>query len=290
MKFYIVDAFSDQPFGGNTAGVVLLESEEDFPEDEVMTKTAAELRYSETAFIKPKGNGEFRIRYFTPVAEVDVCGHATIGSFGALLEEKAIERSGTYKLHTLAGELEVSLKDGFILMDMSSPQELAEISDLSMIDELAQVMGIQVQDIGLTPQIISTGLPDLILHVKSKQILMDIKPDFPKLAELSKAHKAVGVHAFCMAEDTQEITAFCRNFAPLYDIDEEAATGTSNGALTYYLYKNGIVEEGKSNIFIQGESMNRPSKIMSLIKKEDEKVKIKIGGSYAVLAKGEIFL
>lgn len=290
MKFYIVDAFANQPFGGNTAGVVLLESEDDFPADEVMTKAASELRYSETAFVKPKGIGGVHIRYFTPVAEVNLCGHATIGSFGALLEEKIIEKSGPYKLHTLAGELEVSLKDGFILMDMSPPEELAEIRDLSMIDELARVMGIQVQDIGLTPQIISTGLPDLILHVKNKQILMDIKPDFPKLAELSKMHKAVGVHAFCMAEDTPEVTAYCRNFAPLYDIDEEAATGTSNGALTYYLYKNGLIEQDKNNTFIQGESMNRPSTIMSLLKKEEGKVKIKVGGTYITIARGEIFL
>ena len=68
MKFYIVDAFTTEVFGGNPAGVVILPDGADFPSDEVMVKTAAELRYSETAFIKNLGGGEFNIRYFTPAA------------------------------------------------------------------------------------------------------------------------------------------------------------------------------------------------------------------------------
>ena len=80
MKFFIVDAFTDQPFGGNPAGVVLLESDT-FPKEELMLQIAAELRYSETAFIQRHTDKEFSIRYFTPKAEVDLCGHATIASF-----------------------------------------------------------------------------------------------------------------------------------------------------------------------------------------------------------------
>ena len=76
MKFYIVDAFTTEVFVGNPAGVVILPDGADFPSDEVMVKTAAELRYSETAFIKNLGGGEFNIRYFTPAAEVELCGHA----------------------------------------------------------------------------------------------------------------------------------------------------------------------------------------------------------------------
>ena len=84
MKFFIVDAFTEELFGGNPAGVVLLPEGADFPADEVCVKTAAELRYSETAFIKRLGPSEFQIRYFTPAAEVELCGHATIGSFAVL--------------------------------------------------------------------------------------------------------------------------------------------------------------------------------------------------------------
>ena len=71
MKFLIVDAFTETLFGGNPAGIVLLPDGADFPSDELCVKTAAELRYSETAFIQDLGNNEFKIRYFTPAAEVE---------------------------------------------------------------------------------------------------------------------------------------------------------------------------------------------------------------------------
>ena len=84
MKFYIVDAFTEKKFGGNPAGVIILPEGADFPSDELCVKTAAELRYSETAFVKKLAEDEFQVRYFTPAAEVDLCGHATIASFKTL--------------------------------------------------------------------------------------------------------------------------------------------------------------------------------------------------------------
>ena len=83
MKFLIVDAFTETTFGGNPAGVVILPENADFPSDETMVKTAAELRYSETAFIKKLADNEFKIRYFTPAAEVDLCDHRFLLCFNA---------------------------------------------------------------------------------------------------------------------------------------------------------------------------------------------------------------
>ena len=122
MKFQIVDAFTRQTFGGNPAGVVLLPEGAEFPADETMRKTAAELRYSETAFIKPLGENRFHIRYFTPAAEVELCGHATIGSFHALQEMGLVVEGGTYIDETLSGTLEVVVGKDAILMDMAKPQ------------------------------------------------------------------------------------------------------------------------------------------------------------------------
>ena len=99
MKYYIIDAFTDQPFGGNPAGVVLLDSDT-FPKEELMLRIAAELRYSETAFVKRHSAQEFTIRYFTPKAEGELCGHATIASF-FLLHRKGWA-SGTCLCHTKA--------------------------------------------------------------------------------------------------------------------------------------------------------------------------------------------
>ena len=99
MKYYIVDAFADKPFGGNPAGVVLLEDDV-FPEEELMLNIAAELRYSETAFVRRHSAQEFTVRYFTPKAEVELCGHATIASF-YLLHGKGLA-SGQCLCHTKA--------------------------------------------------------------------------------------------------------------------------------------------------------------------------------------------
>ena len=84
------------------------------------------------------------------------------------------------------------------------------------------------------------------------------------------------------------LTTHARNFAPLYDIDEEAATGTSTGAMTYYLYLNGVIGSDEQCKFIQGEKMARPSAIRSEIHANEKRCDIKVGGSAVVLAEGEI--
>ena len=295
MKFKIVDAFTDTLFGGNPAGVVVIPDGKDYPEDEVMRRTAAELRYSETAFVKQEEDGVFRTRYFTPAAEVELCGHATIGSAYALMRFGMAQPGTVIRYETLAGAIDIVLREDSILMDMADPQAYGTIEGEEAVKELYRIMGIEAEGQGvwekdpavyLKPEKISTGLIDIMLPVKDEDELERINPDFPALTELSRRYDVVGVHAFTVNGKDGFIHA--RNFAPLYDIDEEAATGTSNGALAYYLYRYGILQPDTVNTVIQGEKMERPSRIATQIVLQDEQPKIRVGGLAVTLAEGEI--
>jgi PhzF family phenazine biosynthesis protein len=293
MKFYIIDAFADEIFGGNPAGVVLLEKGTEFPNNEIMLKTAAELRYSETAFVLPTAGNEFRLRYFTPAAEVDFCGHATIASFTALMKAGLAEKNSSYKIHTLSGELTIDVAEDSILMGMPASEIIKRITLLEEVKELYKSLGIEYTpvfagNVELLPILISTGFPDIIMPVKDRQTLAGISPDFKYLSFLSEKHGAGGVHAFTL-DAPEGITACCRNFAPLYDIDEEAATGTANGGLTYYLHIHGLAPSGYGCSFLQGEAMGRPSKISSSVNVASGQVEVKVGGRGVILAEGEIY-
>jgi len=308
MKFYIADAFTDHIFGGNPAGIVLLDEGTEFPDDSLCIKTAAELRYSETVFVKNMGAkdgfaGSFHFRYFTPTEEVDLCGHATIAAFSVLSRYQTIRQEGDFCIHTNAGDLTVNVKNGFVIMEMGSPEHLKTFTTDFEIRELYQLMGVRnesvISAIGcceyarLLPTVISTGLPDIILPVESLKALNEMEPDFDALTGFSRKHNVVGVHAFTLEKITGEehVRAHVRNFAPAVGINEESATGTSNGALTYYLYLNGLLEANSESLFIQGESMGRPSKVFTHIKKtQNGKIVVKVGGTGVTLAAGDIYI
>lgn len=276
MKYYIVDAFTSEPFGGNPAGVVLLGQGGAFPPEELMLKIAAELRYSETAFVQQNGPAEFTVRYFTPASEVDLCGHATIATFGTLCREGIVPDGAVCLNHTLAGDLKVTVGDQ-VMMEMATPRALEVAIDAA---RLARVMGVQENGVA---EVISTGLPDIIMPVDSVDILNAMSPDMDALAALSDELHVVGVHAFALSDDG--FTAHVRNFAPLYGIPEESATGTANGALTHYLHRHGIIAAPSRCRFLQGEAMGRPSVVMTTLNDDGT---ILVGGHCRILATGTL--
>ncbi|GAB0168713.1 PhzF family phenazine biosynthesis protein [Lysinibacillus sp. CTST325] len=284
MSYYVIDAFTETKFGGNPAGVVIYEN----LDEEFMQKFAAEVHFSETAFIKKIDNKNFDIKFFTPTTQVELCGHATIASFKALLDSCAIEDNNTYFMNTLAGTLAVEVNQSFIMMEQAEPQLGKIFDDYDRLSSLFKIDKSQIGDINfnLVPQAASTGLWDIMLPIKTKNDLYALNPDFKALAEFSKINKVGGVHAFTL--DTEEGIAESRNFCPLYGIDEEAATGTSNGALTYYLFHNHILNEfDQEYSFLQGHSMGRPSNIFTkLINKNNPRVMV--GGQAIILSKGEL--
>lgn len=268
MDYYVVNAFTHGDFGGNAAGVVIYDS----LSENIMQSIASELCFSETAFVKMISPEFFSIRYFTPNSEIELCGHATIASFKVLLSVGLVEKNRTYKIKTLSGTLSVHLDKDLIFMEAGAP-ELNSVLEKYSIERLCASIEIYPSELGdisfnLKPQIVSTGLKDIILPVKSRVSLNRIKPDFKALTELSRNLGVVGIHAFTL--DSTEFTAKCRNFAPLYGINEESATGTSNASLTYYLIKNDVIKDlNTTYVFSQGENMGMSSLIYAKIVEND---------------------
>ena len=274
MNYFIVNAFTDKPFGGNPAGVVLLESDA-FPKEELMLKIAAELHYSETAFVRHDGENEFTIRYFTPKAEVELCGHATIASFFLLHKKRLV--SGQCLCHTKAGDITVEAGEK-VLMQMAKPRIVATIEDT---EEIYRALGVKNYRTTMPVQIVSTGLPDLMIPLPDATTLQSLQPDMEAIAEITKKYDAVSFHVF--AFDNDGYTAHVRDFAPLYDIPEESATGTANASLTYYLQQNGYLASDAECTFIQGEAMERPSIIATCIQSDGN---VFVGGTAAIVAEG----
>lgn len=284
MQLYVADAFTETRFSGNQAGVALLAPGEDFPAEETMRALAGELKHSETVFVKPLEQGGFCLRYFTPAGEVELCGHATVAAF-TVLREKAGLSAGEYPVRTQAGNISVGVTERAVWMDMAPPEVLRSFSD-EELPRLYAAYGLTPADrpAGLEPKIISTGLPDILLPV-TPDALERARQDREEVLRISEQYDVVGFHLFCMDE---RYTARCRNFAPRYDIDEEAATGTSNGALTWLLYEAGRVKEGTDNVFLQGEAMGKPSVICGRLTFEQGKPRIRVGGPAVVSLKLEL--
>lgn len=279
MKIFVCDAFSSEIFKGNQAGVVIVEEKENYPSEILMKNIAAELKHSETAFVKKMDNKIFKIRYFTPTEEVKLCGHATISVFSTLRKLNIVS-VGKYIAETLAGNLEIIVDKDFIWMDMASPK-IEYIFNLNEIKELYSAFNLDISQApkNLIPKIVNTGLSDIIIPIEDKKVLDSFTMDKEKVIELSKKYKVVGAHLFSLDKD-KKFTAFCRNIAPLVGIDEECATGTSNGALTHYLKEYNIISAKDINSFRQGEAMQRASTILSRYKEDG--VTIQVGGNAVI--------
>ena len=278
MKYYIVNAFTDKPFGGNPAGVVLLDTNV-FPKEERMLNCAAELRFSETAFVRRDGESEFTLRYFTPKAEVDLCGHATIASF-SLLHQKGLA-SGQCLCHTKAGDLHIEVGEK-VLMQMAKPRIVTAINNP---EEVYQALGVKDYRPAMPVQIVSTGLPDIMIPLPDVVTLQSLQPNMEAISEITKKHDAVSFHVF--AFDNDGYTAHVRDFAPLYDIPEESATGTANASLTYYLQQCGCLGKEAECAFLQGEAMGRPSVVATRIQADGN---IFVGGTAVVEAEGVLMI
>ena len=281
VEVYIAAAFCKENSGGNKAGVVLLSSE--LCNDEKM-QIAEKLGFSETAFLSESSDADWRFEYFTPTEEVPLCGHATIAAF-RVLRQLGLLKKPKLQIETKAGLLNVCVyDDGSIFMEQNLPQFYEQPTK----EELEHCLQTKMIDEQYPLQIVSTGLKDILVPMKSPQSLWEMQPDFDAMSQLSRDYDVIGVHAYALTSD-DETTAVCRNFAPLYGIDEESATGTSNCALACLLFQHGLRQQ--RYVFEQGHVLGAVSHIVAELESTEDKItQVRVGGKGCLLEKRMIEL
>lgn len=222
MRIRIVDAFSERPFAGNPAGVVLLDSAA-FPEDAWLQRVAAEVNLSETAFahpLPPGGAADWALRWLTPAAEVDMCGHATLATAHVL--HTTGTATGTVRFATRSGVLTTTADDsGSLTMDFpTAPLTQVVVPDV-VAAALADVQIRSAYDTG--PQV-----GDLLVELSDEKAVRALAPDLAALA----GHGGRGVIATARAEVPDgDYDFFSRCFFPAVGVDEDPVTGSAHTAL-----------------------------------------------------------
>lgn len=211
MKLYHVDAFTDKPFHGNPAAVCVLSRARN---DDWMQKVAMEMNLSETAFLLQEADG-FRLRWFTPKVEVELCGHATLASAHVLYESGLLDKKLTARFFTASGELTATcLADGI------------ELDFPATADEPATPPSGLVEALGIQPIYVGKSRFDYLLQVGDEQTVRQMQPDFARLAQVT----ARGIMV-TSAADHAPFDFVSRFFAPAVGINEDPVTGSAHCCL-----------------------------------------------------------
>jgi PhzF family phenazine biosynthesis protein len=292
---YQVDAFTTEKFRGNPAGVV---ANADGLSVAQMQMIARELNNSETAFIlSPAGpDHEVWIRFFTPLTEVPICGHATVSAHYiravenrlpsctvlhkigiGILPVEIIELSGDYKIIMTQGKIEFSNPfTGAAAKDIVSALSLSETD----------------RDKRCPIQIVSTGHSKVMIGIKEKKRLDELRPDLLRLAGISKKIGCNGFFVFTFDSDSPDILTCGRMFAPAIGIAEDPVTGNANGPLGAYIVKHKLIDVPAHSLTFnskQGEAIGRTGVVEVHIDIQDSlPVKVRIGGRAVIAFKTEI--
>jgi PhzF family phenazine biosynthesis protein len=254
VQLYQVDAFTDQIFKGNPAGVCLLPPEK-MGDSELLQNIAAEMNLSETAFLS-KQEQAYQLRWFTPETEVEFCGHATLSAAHILWERGAENTQDPIQFNTLSGKLFARYQNGKVELDFP----IFPVEEIPGQENINGALGVDPIFTGITRK-------RYFLEVENYSILKGIHPDFKKLKE-------IGYTAFivtCKSEDT-DFDFYSRFFAPAVGINEDPVTGSSHSSLVPYWSKimgktkllafqaskrGGILEcelRGDERVFIRGNA------------------------------------
>jgi predicted PhzF superfamily epimerase YddE/YHI9 len=256
---YQVDAFTSRPFAGNPAAVCLLPA----PAEEAwMRDVAREMNLSETAFLVRQADG-FNLRWFTPAAEVELCGHATLASAHILWETGVLGPDEQARFHTLSGLLTAERRGEWIELDFpAKPEESA-----TPWDEL-------VRGLNITPRYVGKSQFDFLVEADSEQTVRSLAPDFALL----KRAKARGVIVTARAE-SREFDFVSRFFAPSVGVDEDPVTGSAHCVLGPYWAKHLCKTE-----FVAYQASARGG----VVKVRLVGNRVKLGGQAVTVMRGEL--
>ena len=264
-------AFTTDPAGGNPAGIVL---HADALQGEEMLRTAAEVGYSETAFVLREGRTppHLGLRFFSALDEVAFCGHATIATAVALAERGGV---GTTVFDTPAGEIEVAtaVVDGVLRASLTSvPTRTRPVPDAALGEALA-ALRLSAADLAddLPPLLSYAGNEHLVLALASRQRLAELDYDFTRLKDLMTAEGWTTVQ-LVWRED--EDTFHSRNPFPVGGVVEDPATGSAAAALGAYLLSLGHVPAPRTVRVVQGVDMGRPSELLVDVRPDDPRVTV----------------
>lgn len=254
---YRYTAFSDRPEGGNPAGVFIADA---LPEPDAMQAIAAEVGYSETAFVAPASGPERTIRYYSPAQEVSFCGHATIAT-GVILGER--EGAGRYRLATAVGEVPVDVRerDGRWEAMLTSVTPVHEPAPDALVDAALATLRWSRDDLdpSIPPVRAYAGAWHLVLAAARAGPLDTLEYDFDDLRRLMLED---GLTTLQLVWREDEHAFHARDPFPVGGVVEDPATGAAAAAFGGYLRDAGLLTEPATLTIRQGEAMGRPSRIM----------------------------
>ena len=292
-KVYQIDSFSDKKFLGNPAGVIY---NADGLNEKDMQKIARELNNSETAFIFLSNSKDYdvHVRFFTPLKEVPICGHATIAAHYVIALENNFKEKTCIRQKTGAGILPVDIEpteNSYNIIMTQGKVEFGEIIEKKNLGRLVSALGIDNNDLitEAPVQIVSTGHSKVMIGIKDYKQLHNLK-----LNELSNIINCNGYFVFTFDSDEKEILLKGRMFAPAIGIEEDPVTGNANGPVGAYIVKYKLAEFEDNNFKFsakQGISIGREGKINVNVNIENEEpVQVQVSGTATIVFKTEIEL
>lgn len=297
IELYQVDAFTKTLFSGNPAGVV---TNAELLDEEMMQKIAREMNLSETAFIIKHHTDDYdiEVRFFTPTKEVPICGHATISAHYVYAKEHNI-RSEIIRQKTKAGILPVEiLSDGDDLKIEMTQAGITFGATLEGDLKARTISGLGINSNNLIDdlpiQIVSTGHSKVIIPIKSREILDNIRIDERILSEVSHDIQCNGFYVFTFDSQEENVLTSGRMFAPAIGISEDPVTGNANGPLGAYLVEHkqvDVIDDSFSFRIKQGEIIGRKGYMDVSVFCENKSPRVvKIAGNAKIVFKTAIDL